>query len=398
MTAGFALNLIGLAQCAFILVLIIARARNFRQVLLLAAFFFIVGLGFAAATGRDAAVEIAVASWLASACVPAFAYLVVLQLAKGRLPDGRHLILLALPALAIAVDATVATFAAQCDAGSCDYLASPVRVAAALPSGVVVLLLWWQHANLSLDASHRDADDRNRIVSAFVAFIALGFSVDVTHAVGMLGINEAALLRTLVAVGFVYIVTFYLFRIEFKPVVSLTPTPAGRPTTLNTEELMLADRIDSLMTLDKLYQEPAFCRADLARELGVSENILSRVINKAFGKSFRKLLNDHRVEEAKQLLRESDSPITQIAFDVGFNSLASFNRVFKEAVKQAPSAYRAEIAGERRWHLGRTAQPGNAAEHTDAKAGGREAAIPVSSSSPRAGRPAARNDEWPPGR
>ncbi len=34
-------------------------------------------------------------------------------------------------------------------------------------------------------------------------------------------------------------------------------------------------------------------------------------------------------------------PVTQIAFDVGFNSLASFNRVFKETTGQSPTEYRA---------------------------------------------------------
>ena len=86
------------------------------------------------------------------------------------------------------------------------------------------------------------------------------------------------------------------------------------------EEVALAEKIKDLMALDKLYQEPAFSRADLARELDVSENVLSRVINCAFEKSFRKLLNDHRVDEAQLLLRDSDLQVTQIAFDVGFNA------------------------------------------------------------------------------
>ncbi len=81
-----------------------------------------------------------------------------------------------------------------------------------------------------------------------------------------------------------------------------------------------------------------------ARELDVSENVLSRVVNGAFTKCFRKLLNDHRVEEATLLLRDTDMQVTQIAFDVGFNSLASFNRVFKETTGPSPTEYRESSA------------------------------------------------------
>ena len=57
-------------------------------------------------------------------------------------------------------------------------------------------------------------------------------------------------------------------------------------------------------------------------------------------KSCRRLFNDHRVEEAKLLSRSSDMHVTQTAFDVGFNSLASFNRVFKAIMEVSPTEYR----------------------------------------------------------
>ena len=148
-------------------------------------------------------------------------------------------------------------------------------------------------------------------------------------------------MRTTLGLAFVYLVTTLVFRIDPKPVVLLPGTLIRRSGELSADEMALAGRVDELMTLDKLYQEPSFSRADLARELEVSENVLSRVINSAFSKSFRKLLNDHRVDAAKQLLRDSDMQITQIAFDIGFNSLASFNRVFKDTTGVSPTEFRA---------------------------------------------------------
>jgi AraC-like DNA-binding protein len=47
-----------------------------------------------------------------------------------------------------------------------------------------------------------------------------------------------------------------------------------------------------------------------------------------------------------ELLRESDRPVTEICLDVGFNSLGTFTRTFREIVGEPPSAYRARFAGK----------------------------------------------------
>ena len=94
------------------------------------------------------------------------------------------------------------------------------------------------------------------------------------------------------------------------------------------------------MTLDKVYQEATYSRKDLAQELGVAEHQLSKVINTGFEMSFSDLINRHRVDEAKYLLRTTEEPVSSIAFDVGFNSLASFNRVFRKVADQTPTEYR----------------------------------------------------------
>jgi AraC-like DNA-binding protein len=181
-------------------------------------------------------------------------------------------------------------------------------------------------------------------VLALIVFSILNLGVDLPRAVEMLGPEEATFARTMFGLTFVYLVTTLVFRIDPKPVVLLPGVLLRRPVELTVEERALADRIRDLMTLDKLYQEPKFSRADLAREVNVSENVLSRVINVAFTMSFRQLLNEHRIKEAKGLLSGSDLQMIQIAFDAGFNSLASFNRVFKEMTGQTPTAFRVTAA------------------------------------------------------
>jgi len=96
--------------------------------------------------------------------------------------------------------------------------------------------------------------------------------------------------------------------------------------------------------MEKVYHEPAYSRADLARECEVSEAALSRIINLHFSKTFPQLMNEHRIEDAKRMLKETDASVRTVAGEVGFNSLATFNRVFKELTGSSPGQFRQDIA------------------------------------------------------
>jgi transcriptional regulator GlxA family with amidase domain len=47
-----------------------------------------------------------------------------------------------------------------------------------------------------------------------------------------------------------------------------------------------------------------------------------------------------------ELLRETNRSVTEICFDVGFHSLGTFSRTFRQVVGESPSAYRTRFAGE----------------------------------------------------
>jgi AraC-like DNA-binding protein len=59
-----------------------------------------------------------------------------------------------------------------------------------------------------------------------------------------------------------------------------------------------------------------------------------------FGETPHKYLQRRRVERAMELLRETNRPVTEICFDVGFNSLGTFSRTFSEIVGESPANYR----------------------------------------------------------
>ena len=84
--------------------------------------------------------------------------------------------------------------------------------------------------------------------------------------------------------------------------------------------------------------------ADLA---GMSESAFSRFFKKNTGNSFTDHVNKLRVWQACKLLAETDMPITDICFEVGYLNISNFNRTFLRQHRMTPSAYR-RLASQRR--------------------------------------------------
>jgi len=79
----------------------------------------------------------------------------------------------------------------------------------------------------------------------------------------------------------------------------------------------------------------------LARVSHVSEAHFARSFKQAFGVPPHRYLLTRRIERATALLRDSDRPITSIAFDTGWQSLGTFGRTFRDVTGDSPSAVRA---------------------------------------------------------
>jgi len=80
--------------------------------------------------------------------------------------------------------------------------------------------------------------------------------------------------------------------------------------------------------------------ADLARELGVGERHLRRVLEREMGVSPIELALTHRLLLAKRLLADTRLPVTRIAYASGFLSLRRFNAAFRERYRLSPSELR----------------------------------------------------------
>jgi transcriptional regulator GlxA family with amidase domain len=79
----------------------------------------------------------------------------------------------------------------------------------------------------------------------------------------------------------------------------------------------------------------------LARVSRVSEAHFARSFKQAFGVPPHRYLLTRRIERATALLRDTDRPITEIAFDTGWESLGTFGRTFRDVTGETPGAIRA---------------------------------------------------------
>ena len=113
--------------------------------------------------------------------------------------------------------------------------------------------------------------------------------------------------------------------------------------TENQENLLaIQSALTEIMEADRLFLEPELSLKELAQKINVPMAQVSAAINTGFRQNFRSWVNSYRVEEVKKRLADpvyKHLSITGIAFDCGFNSEASFYRIFRAHTGKSPKTY-----------------------------------------------------------
>ena len=101
------------------------------------------------------------------------------------------------------------------------------------------------------------------------------------------------------------------------------------------------EKLSRYMATEKPYLNPDLTLSELSKQLNLTSNYLSKVINSGFGKNFNEFINEHRVETFKNRLAEGKTHLSLLgmAYECGFNSKATFNRTFKKMTGFTPSQY-----------------------------------------------------------
>jgi len=145
------------------------------------------------------------------------------------------------------------------------------------------------------------------------------------------------------------------------PVLSLSVvivgvnTPSGEATSkqsapeeqkvfppLVTEERSqeIVEMLDKKIRDKAIYLDPDLTLSKLSRKLGIPAKQISIAVNLVHRKNISKLINEYRIEHAKQELTHTDNTITQVFMNSGFQTKSNFNREFSRVTKMTPSEYR----------------------------------------------------------
>jgi len=131
-----------------------------------------------------------------------------------------------------------------------------------------------------------------------------------------------------------FMLTLDRHREEFAP--ELKNGDPGRYTdTVLRRMIMVTDHIRNNLTADDLSQG---AMAELA---GISKDYFSRIFRNVTGLNYSRWLNMIRLEKATELLADKEKTLTEVAMLSGFQSISSFNRVFRAEKGMAPGEYRA---------------------------------------------------------
>jgi len=338
------LSLIGVFQCLYVIVYICFRAKYIKYVILPVLYFLSLGcaffIDFAGAYIYEIVPNYEVWSWAAWLLAIPLSVLLIIQMSQiAKTPSFFNWLILSV--VPIAYFSSV--FISKNLDGACliDTMCPQFYewlYVTGIISGAVSLLVIWTRRGIFADILKQKAGKERywlilSLITVNVAFLCL-------MAFGLTGEGGAviSLLRTVLGLAFLYLVSTSLFRIY--PSALRLSYDRGRAKGLSEQDKKIIEQIKNLLTLEKIYHEPTYSRSDLARELGIADSSVSRLINVYYTKSFPQLLNEYRVADSKRLLIETDAPIKVVAEEVGFNSLPSFNRVFKDITGQTPSGYR----------------------------------------------------------
>lgn len=346
-----ALQLVGLTPCLFVVIFLIGLSFSNRQAVVPVFYFLALACSFALPLVQIYSYE--QGSWLVGtvlfgeSMLVSFSFLLILQFMTGRIPSLPYWLVLAIPLLGggFLIYASLVQAANEpCIRNhGCFDFSSIKTLYNVISSALVFLLLMYYSARIG--GLHGDTQYKRHKYWLIISLISLNLfllAVDLAKLSSRITITESEFISVVLKLSFIYLVITSLFRVFYPTLVSqmvqgaIPSVPAYNPEL----DLPHVEKIRTLFEIEHTYREMRLNRAALARLVGINEHHLSRIINRHFSKNFNELINGYRIEDAKRRLRTEPSQITTIAFEVGFNSIASFNRVFKDLVGTSPTEYR----------------------------------------------------------
>lgn len=143
---------------------------------------------------------------------------------------------------------------------------------------------------------------------------------------------------------FIFVIGYYslkepeLFRLYLKK-----EKPVSAPQRLPKDQIAyLEEKMKHLLEEEKIFLKPNLTLRDLAELLGTSTHNISWYLNTVSKSNFYDYINQYRIQEFLKKIENGEHErhtILALSIDVGFNSKSTFNKAFKEVMKDTPSNY-----------------------------------------------------------
>lgn len=133
---------------------------------------------------------------------------------------------------------------------------------------------------------------------------------------------------------------------DAKPVPVLAvddPLVEANEIAYHPEELeKVVTDIETLLVTKKLFRDVGLNLDRLARRLGVPARLVSVAVNQRRNRNVSQFVNEFRLAEACSQLRTTDQSVTDVMFNVGFQTKSNFNREFRRVTGMTPIQWRLE--------------------------------------------------------
>ncbi|MCF8358736.1 MAG: helix-turn-helix domain-containing protein [Prolixibacteraceae bacterium] len=126
-------------------------------------------------------------------------------------------------------------------------------------------------------------------------------------------------------------------------ITNLKKSNGYKKSGLTTEKMKSIQKVlEETMENEKFFLEPGLNLAELSKKINIPTHHITQTLNEYSGKTFFDFVNSKRVDEFRRRVQNHDHQyysLLGIAFDCGFNSKSSFNRIFKKTTGTSPSEY-----------------------------------------------------------
>lgn len=218
-----------------------------------------------------------------------------------------------------------------------------------LLSSTIIVLSFWEGCRGWSTASPRDKMQRGFYLSAFALAVS-SVSLIAPQLPAELFDGNLRVWLSCYAALFMMLVAQILIFLRTRGTDSNTVKAEDSPVVeqaINQEDIKLASDLKAWLIDQKHYLQANLKVADVARELGVSEYRVSRVLTSQLdAKNFNQYVNQFRIAHAKSLLKDSDKShwsVLVVGLESGFASVGPFTRSFKESVGCTPGQFRKSL-------------------------------------------------------